>query len=101
VVTPTISGAQGQLWSGPVPLSEAGSSIQAGFTTNGSSAEAQLPSKPARPLEPHEMRAQQLILGVLDSFDAKANLLAVKHSPTTLGAAVGAPPSLKQLKSPT
>jgi len=65
---------------------------------------------PQRPLQPHELRAQQLMLSGLDSFNAHASLVAVKpqSSPmSSLGAAAspgsigGASPPLKPFQKST
>lgn len=67
---------------------------------NGKAAAAAKPN-PAKPLQPHEARAQQLMMGGLDSFTAKFDLLTVKNSsPMGSGPSPGAP-SLKDLKTKT
>lgn len=53
--------------------------------------------QPTRTLQPHELRAQQLMMNGIDNFNAHASLVAVKQSPGQGGSSAQSP-SLSSLK---
>ncbi len=77
-------------------------------STTGNAMNAARPAaSPQRPLQPHELRAQQLVLNGLDSFNAHASLVSVKQQPSPMGPALspgsigGVSPPLKSFRSPS